>query len=141
MAFYDGPLEKVPEFVEFVSRMKGWAEEFEIYEFIVADDDGNVPPGCSILVADEFVWTERAGDEQTIESGLATGSPNYGSCVGWYLGKKPWTGFSGFLAQETVLCPECLDGVTKEPEDCTNEYCQGDGTIWIYLENEHLGIN
>ena len=140
MSFYEGEIEEIPEFVEFIARMKAWAKEYGIYEFIKADDDGEVPEETPILVTDEFVWTERSQDEQSIETGLATGSPNYGSCVGWYLGTKPWNRSSGFLAQSTVDCPECLNGKNKDPEDCSFEYCQQDGVIWIYLEHEYLGI-
>jgi len=49
VAFYEGDIAEIPEFVGFLKRMKEWADEFGIYEFVKANDDGEVPIESPIL--------------------------------------------------------------------------------------------
>ncbi len=113
--------------------MKKWAEQFEIYEFIQADENGydttgrieggvgGAPEG---KIDTAFVWTELLSSEEVITSVFHSGDWGSGGVYGWYVGRVSHENQNIVLDAGKFACSICQGMVSYEDEDGEEAECE-----------------
>jgi hypothetical protein len=124
-----------PYLVEWVDSVNKWAQEYEIYEFVKADDQGYDLTGQLGKNLEEsprhddpllsFVWTVGDNPSEiyvTSEFGIGAGST--WRTLGWYLGRVPHNNKRAGFDFLKKVCSTCqgtggfLDLETNEEVEC-----------------------
>lgn len=138
-----------PHLVKWVEQMKKWVVDYQIYEFIAADDDGRDPSGrIPELWATEaenvgkiesrFIWTDHPGDD-VISSSFTSGSSGGGWNVsGWYVGRVPHDSESLYYDSAKRACNRCqgsqfFENSEGEEEDC--DLCWDGKSEYVFLQS------
>ena len=136
-----------PYLVEWVAEMNQWARDYQIYEFIPADDDGQDPTGRTPdgrlpesenegKIERRFIWTVTDnGSEAVISSRFSNGTWQN---RGWYLGRVPHESEQLFYDEAKYACAKCEGtGFWNDSEayetDC--EVCFEGNSVFIDLES------
>lgn len=146
--------EDYPYAVEWVERMNQWALEYQVGEFIPADDDGQDPSGRVpnfLAAADEnhgklersHLWTlEDTGDSEgrRITSEFSSGDWRV---RGWYLAGVPYVGDEISLPAGLLLCSQCrgervFEDSEGEEVDC--DLCWDGVTLFVELEETDFSL-
>ena len=136
--------EDYPYLVEWVDQMNKWASDYEIYEFIQADEVGEDPTGrlpafngMSAGIDIDLIWTVIShSGEEVVSSGYEWGAGSF-VVKGWYLGKVSHERKRLVLDHLKVVCSFCqgkiyfLDANDEEQEcdRCTEE------EVYIWLSD------
>ncbi len=152
-----------PYVVEWVEQMKQWARDYQIYEFIPADDNGldrsgripnsHVTPAENEGKLEErFIWTledNGGSDGRWITSEFSSG---FGLNRGWYVGRVPHENERQRYAGGKLACKKCegqgffedseaktLEAALASAVDC--DLCEGGETsLYIALEDTDFSI-
>jgi hypothetical protein len=144
-----------PYLVEWVARMNEWVGEYQIYEFIPADETGQDPSGRvpnSLVTSHEnqgkieerFIWTlEDNGnpDGRLITTEFSTG---IWRVRGWYLGRIPHEGLEFSYEAGKLACNQCegqgfFENAEGDEVDC--ELCEsGETSKFFELEDTSFRI-
>lgn len=145
-----------PYLVEWVDSVNKWAEDYEIYEFMPADNQGLDPSG-QFSEADYYpmlpkfttestggfggegskVWTLHDAADRLILPDFLIGAASSWCTIGWYLGRIPHGEKGEVLNYMNEVCPTCEgQGSYFVPgsDDEVECYCAGDP---VFVELEH----
>ena len=138
-----------PHLVEWVEQMKKWVSDYQIYEFIAADDDGQDPSGRipnehlessenEGKIEPRFIWTDHPGDD-VISSSFTSGHSGGGWNVsGWYVGRVPHDSESLYYDSAKRACNKChgsqfFENSEGEEEDC--DLCFDGTSEYVFLQS------
>ena len=125
-----------PYLVDWVNQAKKWVQDFRIYEFIRADNEGFDPTG---QVTDESEWTSDLQSKAPIPAGLIWSSTGLGDfhistelsigenrgdhmVFGWYIGEVPHETAKVWIPSMMHVCKVCLGtGWVMVPENYSME--------------------
>lgn len=146
-----------PHLVEWVDQMKKWAADYQIYEFIGADEDGQDPSGRIPVefsyqrdenagrLERHFIWTledNGASDGRIITSEFSSGMSRYN--FGWYVGRVPHENGRLIFDAGKLACNKCegqgfLEDSEGDEVDC--ELCEGGETsLYFRLEDTDFRV-
>ena len=134
-----------PYLIDWVAQMNAWAEKYQIYELIPADNSGEDPSGRIRRFRDpefkntidgSFVWTvvDEGGQKY-----LYSGDVWHSGVVGWYVGKVSHSNETlGFDAGK-LACSKCQGQSFFEEDEGDEVDCDqceaGETSVWIDLED------
>ena len=124
--------QQYPHIVVLVAELQKWKDEFQIVEYVTADESGydktkrieGASDASAFEIADEFCWTYSSSDGQEwIESGVKTGEWGSGGVYGWFIGKIQRGSQELTLQTHAFACSVCeghysYEGVDGEDLDC-----------------------
>lgn len=143
MAFNSENWKDYPYLVEWVDQMNAWAEKYQIYEFIQADNSGEDPSGrirrfrspeFKNTLDGEFVWSVVDGGGVAY---VQSGDVWHSDTVGWYVGRvshgnEPLAYDVGKLA--CIKCQGESFYVDPEGEEVDCDLCEaGETSVWFDL--------
>ncbi len=123
---------KYPHIVAWVDDMNKWADSYQIYEFIQADENGHDPTGRIesglrdspvATIEHSFVWTELLTSSEVITSEFHSGDWGSGGVNGWYLGRVSHENKNIVLDAGKFACSVCQGAVSYEDEDGEEADC------------------
>lgn len=119
--------------VDWVDSMNQWVEDFQIYEFIKADNNGEDPSGRipSLQTVGELpidttvVWSVfDSTSEVVITSEYFTGAGASSGTLGWFLGRVPHGDKRIVLDYLKTVCELCEGEGWFENEEGEEEECE-----------------
>lgn len=125
--------QKYPHIVALVGELQKWKEEFQIVEYVSADEHGHDKTGriegasdaSSFEIASEFCWTYSSSDGQEwIEDGVKTGDWGSGGVYGWFIGETKRNGQQIALQTHAFACSVCEGAYSYEGEDGEDLDCE-----------------
>jgi hypothetical protein len=151
-----GNWQDYPYLVEWVDQMKKWAAEYQIHEFIPADEAGLDPsgrvPNNQLTKAENegrldtrVIWTledNGASDGRIITSEFSSGMSRYN--FGWYVGRVAHENGRLIFDAGKLACNECegqgfLEDSEGDEVDC--ELCEGGETsLYFRLEDTDFRV-
>ena len=152
-----------PYLVEWVESANKWARDYEIYEFMPADDQGLDPsgrfskedgyPGLPEFTTQSTggygsegskVWTLHDGTDRLVLPDFLMGASSSRCTIGWYLGRIPHGEKAEVLEYMNEVCITCegqgsyIVAGSDEEVDCL--VCE-DGPIYVELEHTSSKTN
>ena len=147
-----------PYLVEWVESANKWANEYQIYEFMPADDQGLDPSG-QLSQPDGYpalpkfttqssggyggegslIWTlYDSSSERTILSEFSMGAGSSWATLGWYLGRRPHTEKREGVDYQNIVCNTCEgQGSYFVPGSDDELECSVCEESPVYVELEH----
>ena len=135
-----------PHIVALVGELQKWKEDFQITEYIEANESGYDQTGrikgasdqTTSEIAEDYCWTHFSSDGEWIEAGVKTGDWGSGGVYGWFIGKVPRNGQQKTLQTHAFACSICQGNYTYEDEDGEEldcEACSEEDAEFINLVN------
>lgn len=123
---------KYPHIVVLVEALQKWKSDFQIAEYVEAnesgyDDSGRIQGASDqqgFEIADEYCWTHFDSDGDWIGPGVKTGDWGSGGVHGWFIGKVPRGPKENMLQTSAFACSVCQGRYFFEDEDGEEQECE-----------------
>lgn len=134
--------------VKWVEEVQQWAHDFQVYEYIAADEQGLDPSkrvhGSSheLVEMENLIWTlADNGEERYITSEVMLG---HFSILGWYIARVAYSGEKMVHDAGLYACNACEgEGIWRDAdgEEIHCEECEsGETSVWIDLEDTSFQV-